>query len=117
MKDIEDIDIEVVTLEPTGRTLKVKWNQAPPKLPVRGPYGMWVGKEKCPCCNSENVENTSMVGVVEIGVEGEVEGWGRRCLDCEALWGIDRAKGDTRGLVHVHTGEAVRQLIEAYSDG
>lgn len=103
------IDIEVTTLEATGRTLKVKWNQGPPKLPVRGPFGMWIGKDKCPCCHSGNIEITTK------GEEGEVEGWNRRCLNCESIWGIDAPKGDARGLVHVHTGEVMRQLINANS--
>ena len=103
----DDIEIKTTTLKASSRKLKVRW---PPdtetvKAPAHGPYGLVIGKDRCPCCRSENVE-------IE---EGDNEGWGGQCLNCQAIWGIDSARDGVPSAPHVHTGEVVRQLIEANS--
>lgn len=104
------IEIRVQTLPGGTRKLKLpkRGDSDEVDAAIIGAFGMVITKTKCPFCGSEDVESTT------IGEEGE--GWGRRCRSCEALWGVDPAKDDLPGLVHAHTGESVRELMEASDD-
>jgi len=101
-----DIEIETTTLKSTGKTLKIPTGKLDLDAPITGPFGMVITKTKCPSCGSGDVG-----AYPEPGSSGEKDGWGRQCRSCHAFWGADADKG-----VHVHTGEAVRQLMEA-NDG
>lgn len=95
--------LETLILKSTGKKLSyITGNvKRDPDAPIHGIGGMVITKTKCPCCGSDSVESTD---------DGD-EDWGRRCKDCKALWGLDPARGDVPATVVVHTGEAVRQLI------
>ena len=95
-----EMEIKSMTLESTGKTLKIPTGKPDPDAPITGPFGMVITKVKCPLCGSEDIESTD-----------KGEGWGGQCRSCHAIWGVDEATDDSPGLVHVHTGEAVRQLM------
>lgn len=98
----DDIEIKSMTLESSGKTLKIPEGKLDPDAPIAGLFGMVITKTKCPCCGSEDVEITG---------ENTAEGWSRRCKSCEALWGLDTAR-DGHSYSFTHTGEEVRQLMD-----